>query len=909
MTLARFLRIARQRWRALRHGRDLDDELSRELALHFDALVAEYEHDGMTPAAAQRAARLALGNSAALADQCRDQRRVGWIVDFVHDVKHGVRLLRLRPAFTVVAAASLALGIGANAAVLSGVTAALVDDLPFPDGERLAFVRTISLDDPSRLANATVPELVAWQERNRAFEALGASLNDQRDLAAGENGAAAERLTGQLVSPEAFVALRVAPALGRTLTADDIKGEAPAAVAVISDRLWRRRFGGEATVIGRVVRLSRTPTTVVGVMPPSFRYPDERSDYWVPLRPPPAQMRGSARFYRIVGRLRVGVTPARAQADLERILADRGREVPGSDRRRGVRLQSMREAYYGWAVLPLGLLQTAVLVVLLIACANVAGLLLARGIARQPELAIRAALGAGRGRLVRQLFAESLLLAVCGGLPGVLVAYWGVRGLDMLTPPLGAPRIAPVAVDVRTMLLLAVLSIFTALLFGAAPAVSALRVNLTRTFKGDGPGLVARSASLRLRGVLVAAQIALAVVLLTGAGLLLMTFWRLSIRELNFSPEDVMTFEYRLPTSEYAVPVGSYRGFPYYEIRRAPSLTFERIYDLARQGPGVESVAGAAVVPFNALLVPAAPVVLDGEPRDAESRRPQMNYFFITPGFCATVRTPLLRGREFTADDRAGSRWVAIVNETAARVLWPGQDAIGKRLILDVAPDEQPREVVGVVRDALIRSTQTAPEPVVYVSYLQQPARYPGPWVSAFGQMTFLVRASSNPRETMRYIREAVARMDRDRAIGNVLPMEVYTRLSGRRNFALVIGAFAAIAVLLAAIGIYGVMAYAVALQAREVGVRIVLGAGRREILTLVGSRVLAVLGAGLAAGILCAVLASRFISSQLWETTTTDPATFGTVVAIVVIVGALACALPARRALRINPTVALKLD
>lgn len=940
MTLSRLFRMGHHRFRSLLKSSAVDEETARELAYHFEELVREQIEEGVPPEEARLAARRILGSQPRIQDECRDERRATWLHDLRQDLTYAWRLLRAHRGFTIVAVTSLALGIGANAAILGVIRGVLLGPLPFPDADRIVVIRTHPLDNPQQSQRAQLTDYVAWRDAlitarggfrtagenaassggNRAIEAIGVSLVDRRDWGAVNDATPAERLEGQLVSPSMFAALGVPPLLGRVFTEEDDARDGGAQVIVISHRLWQQRFGADPRIVGRQVLVNGVSTTIIGVMPTSFRYPDN-SDYWAPLRITPRLLQGSARFFGVTARLAPGATIARADAEIAAVAARLARETPGRSAGWGARVESLRETMYGWTRRPLLTLQAAVGLVLVIACVNVAGLLLARGRVRAPELALRASLGAGRGRLVRQLLAESLLLSGLGGTLGFIVTWWGLQLWKVIVPPPGGAWIAPVTFDLNVAGLIALLSIVTGVAFGIAPAFAATRRDLVQAFSGAAGGAHARGATVTaggraMWGTLAAAQIALAVVLLIGTGLLLHSVIRFASRPLNFEPEGLLTFEYRIPAGDYVRPLAAPANGATFDLDPPPSLTIARVHERLRAVPGADAVGGIAYTHVNSFIVPTMALRLEGEPgsgaraaNTAASGALRTAYFLITPDFFKTMGAVIVRGRELRDTDAAGAPWVAMVNETTARRFWPGLDPIGQRLTFDSTGDEQPREVVGVVRDIPVRRDREAPEPVVYASYLQQPARYREPWGGMFGQMNFVMRTSGDPLRLVPAVRQAVAEIDPRRPIANIArvdrQMDIGVQIRG--VFALMLGVFAAAALALAAIGIYGTLAYAVARRTREIGIRIALGATRGEVLALVGRRAITVIAVGLIAGLAGSLAVTRLIASQLWGVTPTDPVTFACVSLLVASVALLASFAPVRRAMRVDPTIALK--
>jgi putative ABC transport system permease protein len=932
MSVKRWLRVAQQRFRSLFHTSAVDQELANELAFHYDQLVAEFVDGGMTERDARLAARRAIGNMPLIEEQCRDTRTLTWLHDLRQDVIYAERMLRRTPGFTVVAVASLALGIGANTAILSVIDAVLRDPLPIPQEDRLVVLRTYPLDNPQQETHALVADYFAWRDENRSFDVIGAAMGHNADFGADVSGAPSEHLPGQSMTADAFAALGVRPLLGRVLTRDDeeASGDAPTRVVVISYGLWQGRFAGRSNIIGQQLRLDRINRTVVGVMPESFRYPNEGVTYWIPLRMDRSQFRNPQRFFVVTARLKPGVTIEQAQSDVDLVSARLARADPDHQAGWSVRVKPLREAMFGWTRQRLFTLEAAVALVLLVACANVAGLLLARGLVRGPEIALRSALGAGRGRIVRQLLTESVLLSLGGGLFGLVIAWVGIRALLTMNPPPGGVAIAGVNMNLRTLAATAVIAIATGLLYGLAPAVAHVRGSLTDSLKE--PGNIGGARQPRFRSGLVAAQIAVTMVLLVGAGLLGKSFIAVISRDLQFDTDRLLTFEVHIPNSDYMRREGSFAGLPYFDIGSLPSRSFQRIEEGLRALPGVESVAGVSIPLLNSLVVPsvaisltpAAPDVVNvnglpasiaigvgGSASHVDDRRNlTASYFLTTPKFFTSIKAPHMRGRDFDERDTTQSEWVAIVNESAAHRFWPGQDALGQALIIVSAPEERPRKVIGVVRDIPL-TLEGEVRPVVYTPYLQQPSRFPSTGANMFGQMMFMVRATGDPMSLVPHIRRVVDQVDSERPLANVRTMDqrIASVVPQRGYFVFAIGAFALTATLLAAIGIYGVMAYSVAQRTREIGIRVALGAAAHEVAVLVGRRAMLIVTVGLAVGVGGALMAMQLIRSQLWGVTPTDPVTFGTVGVLFTIIALAAAFFPMRRAVRVDPTIALRCE
>ena len=915
--MLRLFRVWRLRLRSLVRRDAVDTELHRELSFHFDELVAEKIEQGLSPAEAGQAAHRELGNIAALEESCRDQRGVNWLLDLQQDVVYGLRMLRKHSGFTTMAATSLALGIGANAAVLGAFDALIVQGLPVPHADRLVAIQRVPLDNPSRLAGNSLPDYAAYRDRSRAFDLIDASIKWEGDVADDEPGTRPERTRGQLVTPGWLSSLGIEPLQGRVFTAGESEPSSPARVVVISHGFWQRRFGADPAIVNRQIRLQGATRTIIGVMPADFRYQEPGIDYWLPLYVGP-QPEPGARLFGVRARLKPGVSVAQVQAELDAIAADLAVEAPGHNKGWGVRVRPLNDFLFGWIREPLLTLEAAVALVLLIGCANVAALLLSRASVRQREVALRVSLGAGRGRIIRQLLTESVLLAMIGGAGGVVIALLGQQALLAMTTPPGAPPLTAIGLNMRVIGLLAVLTVGTGLACGVVPGIRGARFDPIDSLREPGPAATPGRRRIFPQSVLVSVQLALALVLLIGSGLLLNSLIRQMQRDLSFDPAGLVRVDFGVPAASYARRIGTHNGFPYFEIAPSASQTIERALTRLRGTPGVAAVGGISAPPVDAFVLTTMEVTLEGSnSRGAGSStngttRPAATYFLVTPHLFPTLRTQFVHGRDFSDRDTATTPWVAIVNETCARRFWPGENPIGKRLRLDTVPEEQPREVIGVVRDIPTRHTGD-PQPVVYASYLQQPSRYRAPWAGLFGQMLFIIRpaAGAGPSAVMADARSAIAGLDATRPLVNVSTMESHMRAATGefRSFVWLVSVFAMVAALLAAIGTYGVMAYTVSQRTREIGIRRALGAGPREIVTLVGRRALACVAAGLIAGLASALALTRLIAARLWGVTPTDPVTFAGVSILLVAIALAACVLPARRALSVDPTLALRND
>ena len=826
------------------------------------------------------------------------------------DILYGLRMLAKRPLFTAVAALSLALGIGLNTAIFTLINTILWGTLAFPNPDRLAMIWSTPPGHPDQLNGISVPDYMAFKERSTSFESIGVMVNTGHDFGATENGAPAEYVFGEEFSPELLQSLGAQPLMGRLFTAEEDQIDHAAPVIVISHRLWQRRFSGDKDILHQSILVDGVKTQIIGVMRPDFRFSDDRAEFLGPIRLNRFQLRGSARYMLAAGRLKTGVSMKQAQQELDAIAAEFAKGHP-ADMDHGrpwtVQLQSIREGLFGFMSRPLLLLQGAVAFVLLIACANVAGLLLARASSRHTEVAIRAALGAGRGRIFRQFLTESLMLSMVAGALGVLLAWWGVRVLVAMAPPF-FPRLAEISVDRSVLLFSLGVSLITGIVFGLAPAAQASRLTLVESLKDATRGGTSGGARHRLRGALVTAQLALALVLLIGSGLLIRSFLKMQGADLGCDPSGLLTFNIRMNPQQFVKPVSPYKGAVLQEIAPVVTENFRQIFDRVRSIPGVESAGGTVFPP----LTGNAPINFSIEGRPVpETDLPSADYFAITPNFFPTMKTPLLRGRDFNAHDTAGGTWVAIINETMARRFWPNEDPLGKRIRIDTAPEDPAREIVGVVHDVPSNPQQKKQEPAIFVPFFQSSAHTIGPWVFMKLQLTFTLRTQGDPMKLVPAVQHAIAEINPNWALRNVQTEEqlVAAQIQYPRYDSMLLGLFAFVATALAAVGIYGVVAYAVEQRTREIGIRMALGAGGRDVLMLVIRQVVWMIAGGVAIGIGGAMLLTRFISSELWEVEATDLTTFAGVSILLAAVAALACLVPTRRAVRVDPTIALRYE
>ncbi len=829
--------------------------------------------------------------------------------DFSQDLRYGVRVLSKRPLFTAVAALSLGVGIGLNTAIFTLVNTILLGSLPWRNPDRLIVISSVAPGHPDQLQGASVPDMLAWKAQARSFDALGAAVANEADFGAAENGMPAERVEGESMTPGLFQVLGASPLIGRTFTEAEDQVDHPAPVILISYRLWIRRFAGAKDIVGRQILIDGQNTSIIGVMPPDFRFSDERGDYLAPFLMNHVQLHASARFLIVAARLRPGVTIQQAQSEMDAISSRLAHEFPVHDTQHGkpwtARVQPIREALFGFFDRPLLLLQGAVAFVLLIACSNVAALLLARSSSRQTEVAVRSALGAGRGRIVRQFLTESLVLSAMGGIIGIALAWAGVRALTGMAPS-WLPRLHAIGMNGRVLIFTVAVSILTGVLFGVIPALQASKSTLAESLKDATRGGTTGSARTRVQALLVAGQLALALMLLIGSGLLIRSFLELQGADLGCDPKGLLTFRYRFQEKQNGRPVGLYKGLPLWEIYPAPRATLERVFERLKTVPGVLAVAGMVYPP----MVTNFPMqfTIMGRPV-ANSDELTADFFPITPNFFATMRIPMLRGRDFTDRDQADSPWVAIVNQTMARRFFPGENPIGRQIRVDLSEEDKPREIVAVVKDIPATHPQTRQEPAIFVPFVQEARHCSGPFTSLQLELAFLMRTQGDPMSALPAVRRAVAEIDRNRPLTDPRTEESYLAEQAEypRYYSMLLGLFAAVATGLAAVGIYGVMAFAVEQRTREIGIRMALGAGGWDVLRLIGRQAIVVIALGVAAGAVGAMALARFVSSEIWEVKSADPETFTVVAALLISVAVAACALPTRRAVQVDPNHALR--
>ena len=805
------------------------------------------------------------------------------------DIKYGIRMLARSPGFTAVAVLTLALGIGANTAIFSVVEAVLLRPQPFEQPERLAMVWEAN-PSRNRAINVINPgNFLDWREQNTVFEQMAAFLDTTANLTNVEDP---EELRVTLAGTDFFSVLGVQPLLGRTFTPDDAR-DGQGEVVVISHGFWLRRMGANPAVVGKQIHLSGLPKTIIGVMPPSFKlhvragsFVNAPTELWVPFEFGEGARVRRGRAWMSIARLKPGVTMELAHAEMLTIGARLAQQHPDFNSDWTVNVVTLEKQMTGEIRPALLVLSGAVAFVLLIACANVANLLLARATTRARELAVRMALGAGTGRVVRQLLTESLLLAITGGLLGLLLAQWGVDALAGLAPR-GLLPSEGLQLHARVLAFTLGASLLTGILFGLLPAWMMSRVNLIASLKEGGRGSSAGAPHTRARSIFVVAEMSLAVVLLVGAGLLVQSFARLVAVDPGFQTENLVTLRVALPGAMYREDARRVQFF------RELAARIERI-------PGVRAVGMNSFAPFTGLAAATSYFVV-GRPMPEAGKFPVVDVRVTDAAYFRAMGIPLLRGRLFTEDEMTNARHVVIVNETLAREQFPGEDPLGRELVISMMDDPPPSRIIGVVGDVKHHGLNL---PVRGMSYWPHPEL-------AYSGMHFVVRANGNPLQQVESIRRELKSLDANLPLASVRLMEEWIAESvSRARFAtLLLAVFAGVALVLAAVGISGVLAYSVAQRTHEIGVRVALGAASGHIARLVLAQGMKMALIGVLIGLAGAAALTRFLETMLFNVSTTDPATFAGVLALLAGVALAACWIPARRATKVDPMVALRYE
>jgi len=864
------------RWWRRNPNREAD--LDRELRSHLELEAQEQQENGVSPSEAPWAAQRALGNWTRTKEATREMWKYASLERFIQDLRYGARLFRRSPGFSIVAVLTLALGIGANTAIFSVVNAVLLKPLPYPDPDRLVHVWEGKVGEGAA-KNVVEPfNFLDWRERNRSFDQM-AAISGGITLNVTGIGQP-EALPGAEVTTDFFDILGTPPLMGRGFIREEgIPGHDGA--VVLSYSYWQRHFGADPSALGRKLTVNRVPRVVIGVMPQGFSFPGPKAELWTPLPLARTKMWQGGRFLSVLARLKHGVTIAKAQEDMTAIARQLETERPFTNKNWTAEVFPLAEDSTERVRLPLLVLLGAVGFVLLIACANVANLLLMRSTGRLHEIGVRVALGAGRGRILQQLLSENLLLSLAGWAAGLGIGYWGLKGLLVLLPNnIPLPRADSIQLDNRVFLFTLAAAVATTLLFGLVPALHVSRLELSNSLKQGSPR-TGTGGNRVFRRVFVVMEMAMALLLLSGAGLAMRSFSKLISVHTGFDPQRVLTMQVSMPSSTF----------------QAAGQYMERILDEVRSVPGVESAGSIHFLPLTERVSGSC---FTREARLAAnlSAMSGADYLVISRDYFRTMGTPLAAGRDFNAHDQFGTASVAVINQSFAQQYFPGEDPVGRRInVCWTIPN--PVEIVGVVADARQKELRLAPRPTIFLANPQAPR--------VFGQL--VMRSKSDPRRLARAVEAAIHRVNKDQPVSAVSTMEeVLSGSVAEPRFQLgLLLVFAAIAVLLAAIGVYGVVSYSVNQRTREIGIRVALGARAGNVAGLVLREGMLLAGIGVVLGLAGALALTRVLRSLLFEITPTDPLTLFTVSWLLLIVSAVAIAAPARRAISVDPMVALR--
>jgi putative ABC transport system permease protein len=864
-----------------------DERLREELGQHVALQTEENVRLGMSPEEARRRALLKLGAVEAVRERYYEEKSLPLLECLQQDCRFALRQLRKSPGFTAVAVLTLALGIGANTAVFSVVYSALLQPLPYRDAWRLMVLKETT--PRVGVVSVSYPNFLDWRAQNHTFsemavlEEVGFNLSGVTEP---------ESVSGLAVSPNFLAMMGIRPVIGRDFEAAEEKtGTAP--VAILSYSLWQRRFAGDPGVLGRTIVLDGRGLTVVGVLPSNFLAPSNTDvlipiGVWITNNSQEAHERGDRGDMTVIGRLAPGITGKQATSEMEGIAARLAQEYPTTNDRCGVALQPIRDAFVGQTRPALLVLFGAVIFVLLIACANVANLFLVRGTGRTKEMALRLALGASTSRIFAQMLTESLVLSLLGGLLGVGVAFAGVRGIGQLIPAGLLPGGA-VALNIPVLLFAAAIVLLAAFVFGVTPALHSSRTDVQSELKEGSRTSSAGTAHSRVRDALAVSEAALALVLLVGAGLMMKSLYRLLQVDPGFRPNQVLTMTLSLRPDQY--PKGAaVRNF------------WEQLLQRVRELPGVESAAVATNTPMTDSHS-RNDITIEGMAQPRPGNYPHPDVHIVSPGYVPTLGITLLRGRSFTEADKEDAPLVAMVNQRLATQFFPNQDPIGKRLMFGHPNTDAPKwlTIVGVVADTKMYGLANLSRLEVYETFRQNPSR----------QMDLLVKSRVDPAALTSVVRAAVYSVDKDQSIASVATMKqlVNNSIATRRITLVLLGLFSALALILGAIGIYGVIGYSVAQRTREIGVRMALGAPRAGVFRMVIGEGMKLAGTGIAIGILVALGLARLMSSLLYQVSTADFETFTAVAVLLLLVALAASYIPARRATSVEPIVALRYE
>jgi putative ABC transport system permease protein len=874
------------RLRTLVRGPQADRDIDDEIASHLGEATDEYIRQGLSAAEARHAALRSFGGVTQTKEVYRQVRSFMWLEDLARDIRYALRTLRKNPAFTIAAAATLALAIGATTAMFSVLNAVLLRPLPYRSPEQLAMLWTEDPTQNRREGRSALWDVEEWRRQSRSFADLATFDNVSRTLAGAEG---AERIVGVSVSPNLLSLLGIHPALGRSFSSEEVDARQP--LLLISHRFWQARFAGSREALGATIVLDGRPSQIIGILPADFQIARLDADVWEPHASRQSVRGGEAWF--VIGRLRPSVTFEQAQAEMNAIAGRLNDRLPATERNQGISVVPVKFYQMGpQSRLALWMLGGAVFGVFLIAAANVTSLSLARSVARAREMAVRAALGAGAGRMARQLLTESVILAVLSGLIGTLLAAAGIRMIRSFGPA-NLPRLNEVSLDFGALACALAISLAAGILVGLAPALTAVRRDVRPSGEEGGRSVAGGAATRRIRHALVIGEFALAIVLLVGAGLLLRSWWNVTNIDPAFRPERVLMLELTTPTTWQASTLGE-----------AVSVSAKRLDFYHRVIEQLQAIPGVANVGIIGDLFIGNPreyvLTVEGD-NGTVTERLRLARDQVSPDFFTTLGTPLLRGRSFSNGDGPDAARVAIINESLARRWWPRGDQVGRRFKSGARDAEQPwYTVVGVVADMRLQGQEREPIPQIFESLEQNPPQ---------SADLFVRTSSDNPLAMAGALRAAVHRVDKNAPVYGTAALEAQLAryLAQRRFQTSLLAGFSLVALLMAAVGIYGLIQYSIATRTQEIGLRMAIGAQPGNIFRMIIGEGMALSMSGLALGLVGAWWLGSVASSLLFGVNASDPATFAAVSLVLTLVAAAACYLPARRAMRVDPIVALR--